>query len=383
MRATCPHIFLRTMKGRVLVAMSGGVDSSVAALLLKRAGYEVIGISMQLWDYSEKEDQPATQGSCCSPEDMADARRVAHTIGIPFYVLNMEEVFSKEVVDYFVKSYLRGETPNPCVKCNSEIKFNVLIKRAFELGAQYIATGHYARIRRDAQGRYHLLKGVDRGKDQSYFLFSLTQKTMAHVLFPVGELTKAEVRSMARQAGLKVSEKAESQEICFVEDRNYRNLLAEYAPQERGRIVDTEGNLLGYHTGLFRYTIGQRRGLNIRNGMGPYYVVSMDREKNELIVGKEDELLSEGLYAREINWIMEPPHTPIRVEARIRYRHSPVSAIVTPHARDSALVRFSTPQRAVTPGQAVVFYRGDEVIGGGWIERAVKEFEQDAKELCN
>ncbi len=369
---------------RVIVAMSGGVDSSVAALLLKRAGHEVIGISMQLWDYSEKEDLPATRGSCCSLEDIWDARRVAETIGIPFYVLNMEKVFSKEVVDYCVKSYLTGETPNPCVKCNSEIKFNILLRKAFELGAEYVATGHYARIVKDASGRYHLLSGVDRTKDQSYFLFSLTQNTMAHVLFPLGELTKTEVRKIAKEAGLKVSEKGESQEICFVEDGNYRNLLAERAGTREGRIVDTSGTLLGHHTGLFGYTIGQRRGLNIKDGKGPYYVVSMDTERNELIVGRKEELLSCGLYARELNWIKEPPAAPLTVEARIRYRHSPVDAIVTPRTDGGAVVRFLSPQGAVTPGQAVVFYRDEEVLGGGWIERAIRESdEKDAEELCN
>ncbi len=361
---------------RVLVAMSGGVDSSVAALLLKRAGYEVIGISMQLWDYSEKLDLPETGGSCCSLEDIADARRVAETIGIPHYVLNMEKVFSKEVVEYFVKSYLTGETPNPCVKCNSEIKFNVLIKRALELDATYVATGHYARIIKDAQGRYRLLKGVDSTKDQSYFLFSLTQKTMAHILFPLGELTKREVRSIAKEAGLRVSEKEESQEICFIEDGNYRNLLKERTALKEGPIVDTKGNLLGSHTGLFGYTIGQRRGLNIKNGMGPYYVVALDTEKNELVVGTKEELFSEGLLAREVNWITAPPEAPIEAKVRIRYRHNPVDATVIPQG-EQAVVRFSIPQRAVTPGQAVVFYKDDEVLGGGWIERAIKEFDRE------
>ncbi len=364
-------------KTRVIVAMSGGVDSSVAALLLKRAGHEVIGISMQLWDYSEKEDhQPATRGSCCSLEDIWDARRVAQTIGIPFYVLNMEKVFSKEVVDYFVKSYLAGETPNPCVKCNSEIKFNILLRKAFEIDAEYVATGHYARIVKDASGRYHLLKGVDSTKDQSYFLFSLTQKTMAHVLFPLGELTKTEVRRIAKEAGLRVSEKGESQEICFIEDGNYRNLLTERTGTKEGRIVDTSGNVLGHHTGIFGYTIGQRRGLNIKDGRGPYYVVSMDTERNELIVGRKEELLSRGLCARELNWMIEPPQTALTVKARIRYRHSPVDAIVTPRTDGGALVRFLNPQRAVTPGQVVVFYGDKEVLGGGWIERAIKESDE-------
>ena len=298
---------------------------------------------------------------------------MAYSIGIPFYVLNMEEVFKKEVVDYFRRSYLAGQTPNPCVKCNSEIKFKFLLRRAFELGATKVATGHYARIVKDRKGIYHLLRGIDRDKDQSYFLFNLTQQTMAHILFPLGGLTKPQVRAIAQQAGLKVSQKEDSQEICFVEEGDYRRLFAPAGTDHAGRIVDTKGRTLGHHRGLFGYTIGQRKGLGIKDGRGPYYVVALDTERNELVVGTKDELMSEGLEAEYVSWTVTAPSGAITAEVRIRYRHSPVAATIEPKGADRLLVRFSSPQRAVTPGQAVVFYKADEVLGGGWIKRAIKE----------
>lgn len=359
---------------RVVVAMSGGVDSSVAAALLKERGFEVIGIFMQLWDHSEKEEAAgASAGSCCSLEDIHDARRVADTLDIPFYVANFEEPFSREVVDYFVESYTMGETPNPCVKCNQVLKFEVLLKRALELGAACLATGHYAIIRNDGPGGPRLLKGVDPEKDQSYFLFTMTPKQLEHVVFPLGELTKKEVRAHAKRFGLRTAEKKESQEICFVDGEGYSEFVRARAGQTEGEIIDRYGNVLGSHAGLFGYTVGQRKGLNIGGAGGPRYVLGMDMAANRLIVGPEEELFSGGLEAREFNWIGEAPGEGEggRVTAKIRYRHPGVASEVTLTDDGRVRVKFSTPQKAVTPGQAVVLYRDDVVLGGGWIEKAL------------
>lgn len=371
--------FKNNNRGRVVVAMSGGVDSSVALARLASEGYECVGVSMQLWDYSTRDDgSGATAGSCCSLDDINDARRVADSLGIPFYVVNVEDDFKREVVEYFVRSYLDGETPNPCVKCNDVLKFEVLLRKALTLEADYLATGHYARIGRGGE-HLSLMKGVDRTKDQSYFLFTMNQEQLGRVLFPVGEMTKKEVREYARTLGLKTSDKKESQEICFVEEPGYAEFLSSrgYVRPSDGEIVDSMGRALGIHTGTFNYTIGQRKGLGLSGG--PFYVVDIDPSRNRIVVGSKEELLSTGLVAREVNWIN--PEAKERaacergldgVTVKIRYRHSGVGATVALTEGGCVEVEFERPQEAVTPGQAVVFYDGEEVLGGGWIVRAVR-----------
>jgi tRNA-specific 2-thiouridylase len=353
---------------RVVVAMSGGVDSSVAASLLAEAGHEVIGLSMQLYDQRES---PEAFGSCCSLDDLQDARRVARAIGIPHYLVNFESEFRRTVVRNFVDEYAAGRTPIPCVHCNADLKFATLVERAAGLDAALVATGHYARVAYDEERRqYVLLRGADADKDQSYFLFSLTQDQLAHAVFPVGTLTKPEVRARAARLGLAVADKPDSHEICFVPDGDAAGFvdreLADARPQP-GAIVDSGGRVLGRHAGLHRYTVGQRKGLGLAAGV-PLYVLKIAPATGEITVGPRTELGRSDLRATGVNWIAGmPPGAPRRVTARIRHRHRDAPATLSPDGASEATLRFDEPQLAVAPGQAVVFYDGDEVVGGGWI----------------
>jgi tRNA-specific 2-thiouridylase len=361
----------------IAVAMSGGVDSSTVAALLARQGRSVIGLTMQLWN-QRRLPALAVEGSsgrCCSLDDVYDARRVAEQIGIPYYVLNFEREFEERVVKPFVDEYLAGRTPIPCTLCNNFIKFARFLEMADAVGAHQIATGHYARVRRDADsGRWQLLRGADASKDQTYFLFGLTQAQLARTLFPLADLTKTEVRALAREMGLSVAEKSDSQEICFVPNGDYAAFLSAYLEENRtpaapaaGEIVTTDGRRLGEHQGVHHFTVGQRRGLGIAAGE-PLYVISTDARSRRVLVGGNDELLRERLRVREVNWIaIEGLAAPVRAEVKIRNKHAAAPATLHP-AGEGVEVVFDNPQRAVTPGQAAVFYHGDLVLGGGWIE---------------
>jgi len=355
-----------TKKTRVVVAMSGGVDSSTAAMLLVEAGYDVVGLMIRMWSEPTPDGRP---NRCCSPQSVDDARRVARLLGIPFYLVDYEDEFKAAVVDYFVAEYARGRTPNPCLECNRQIRFGLLLQRAFDLGAEYLATGHYARIVVDGE-RYRLLKGVDTRKDQSYVLHVLGQEQLAHVLFPLGELTKPEVRDLARAHGLPVAEKAESQDICFLSGTDYRPFIEARASSglEPGPIFDEVGRLVGEHAGLARYTVGQRHGLGLATGM-PVYVTAIDARRNALIVGPAESLLRREVTVSNVNYISGTlPEGAFSCQVRLRYRAREAQALVTPLPERRALITFAEAQKPVSPGQAAVFYQGDEVIGGGLIE---------------
>lgn len=360
---------------KIFVAMSGGVDSSVAAYLLKKAGHDVAGLHMHLW-CEERQGKGAQRRQCCNADDVRDAERVCQHLGIPFYVMNFEREFKRRVVDYFCSEYARGRTPNPCMACNEYLKFGALFDRVEELGGEYLATGHYSRI--DAagdsrSGGLKLLRGIDPTKDQSYFLYMLGQKQLRRVLFPVGALTKREVRSIAGDAGLPVAGKADSVEVCFVADRNYRAFVAARATQTPGEVVDLRGNAVGSHQGLAGYTVGQRHGIATGGGV-KLYVVRLDATGNRLIVGPETALYGAALVARDVRWVSgSAPSGELRCQAQIRYRSLAAPAIVLPEEDERLIVRFEEPQRAIAPGQSVVFYDGDEVLGGGIIDSVIGE----------
>ena len=360
------------MSTRVLVAMSGGVDSSVAAAMLHEAGYDVVGVAMRL--APEPAHLSRRRATCCSHEDFEDARRVAERMDFPFFVVDLREDFAARVMDNFVSEYLAGRTPNPCVMCNREIKFDRLWKRAHAIGADFVATGHYARIDRDTAGRFHLLRAADESKDQSYFLFSLTQDELSRTLFPLGAMTKTEVRARARELGLANADKPESQEICFVPDGDYAGFV-ERAGRDRvraGKIIDSAGGTLAHHSGMHRFTVGQRRGLGIATG-APMYVREIRSDTGDVIVAPRDELSSAGLLAREVSLVdANSGSGQIEIEVKTRYRQRAIPATLRIASGRTAEVRFLARGPAVTPGQACVFYRGDEVIGGGFIERAME-----------
>ncbi|MBO9368694.1 MAG: tRNA 2-thiouridine(34) synthase MnmA [Chloroflexi bacterium] len=351
---------------RVVVAMSGGVDSSVAAALLREQGYDVVGMMLRLWSEPGKEDS----NRCCTPDSMALARRVAARLGIPFYVIDAREIFRQTVVEYFLEGYRRGQTPNPCLLCNRQIRWDFLLRHALAIGAEAMATGHYARLRRTEDGRYELLRAVDRTKDQSYVLYVLTQEKLSRALFPIGEYTKEQVRALASRFGLPTASRPDSQDLCFLAGEDYRAFLRRNAPEmlQPGPILDTQGRKIGVHQGLAAYTIGQRKGLGIAAPY-PLYVIAKDVSANALIVGRAEELGQRSLRVGQINWTCgRVPEAPFQAEVKIRYTAREVPGWVEPQGEDRAEVRFEMALRDVTPGQAAVFYQGDVLIGGGIIE---------------
>jgi len=363
----------------IAVAMSGGVDSSTVAAMLRAEGHQVIGLTMQLWNQRRlagHTGMPETvQGRCCSLDDVYDARRVAETLGIPYYVVNHEDRFERDVVRPFVEEYLSGRTPIPCSLCNNHLKFDQLLIVAQQIGADALATGHYARVKFDqACGRWLLKRPADRSKDQTYFLFGLTQEQLSRTLFPLGEMTKPEVRDLARHHGLALAEKPDSQEICFVPGGDYKNFLDAYLaeqgdalPDTAGELVTSDGSVIGEHHGIHHFTVGQRKGLGVATG-SPLYVIQIKGDTRQVIVGNQEDLYSKTMRVRKINLIsVGELREPTRVQVKIRHRHEPASAQIEASGRDEMMITFDQPQRAITPGQAAVFYDGDVVVGGGWI----------------
>jgi tRNA-specific 2-thiouridylase len=365
----------------IAVAMSGGVDSSAVAAMLRAEGRNVIGLTMQLWNQRRlagHEGMPeSVQGRCCSIDDVYDARRVAETLGIPYYVVNHEARFERDVVRPFVEEYLAGRTPIPCSLCNNHLKFDELLIVARQIGADQIATGHYAQVVFDEQlQRWQLRRPADKSKDQTYFLFGLTQEQLSRTLFPLGGMTKPEVREVARKYGLVIAEKPDSQEICFVPGGDYKRFLEAYLKEQgnspteiaAGEMVTTDGKVIGEHSGVHNFTVGQRKGLGVATG-SPLYVIQINNYTREVVVGKDEELYSRTLLARRVNLIStEGLREPVRVAVKIRHRHQPAPAVIESAGPDEIRVTFDDPQRAISPGQAAVFYDGDIVVGGGWIE---------------
>lgn len=356
------------MKEKVVIGMSGGVDSSVAAYLLKEQGYDVLGITMEVIPRNEEFEE--REGGCCSLSAVNDATRVAAKLDIPYYVLNFKDVFQSKVINYFIDEYLAGKTPNPCIACNKYIKFDEFLKKAELLGAKYIATGHYAIIEKDENtGRYLLKRSKDDKKDQTYVLYNMTQYQLEHTLMPLGGFTKDKVREIAAEIGLSVANKKDSEEICFVPDNDYAKFIKERQPEKikPGYFVDVEGNRLGKHKGIVHYTIGQRKGLGLSLGR-PVYVIDIIPEKNLVVIGEEGEIFKDTLYAEDVNLIpFEKLEGEMKVTAKIRYSAKEANATIKPH-KNGVLVKFETPQRAITKGQSVVFYDGDIVVGGGIIK---------------
>lgn len=357
-------------KKKIVVAMSGGVDSTTVAAMLKRQGHEVIGITMQLLEYTDAE------GGCCGFDHVVDARRTSEELGIPHYVVNFTDEFKDYVLKDYVSQYESGKTPIPCIPCNQFVKFDFLLKRALELGADYLATGHYARIEEE-NGVYTLKKAIDETKDQTYFLYTLGQKELSKLMFPLGDRTKLEVRELAREFNLRPADKPDSTGVCFAPTGNYRDYLKARSEfkESQGEIVDTDGEVLGTHKGVFSYTVGQRRGLGIATGK-PMYVARIEPTQNRVVVGDDNILYRDKLLAQKITWVDNTLNNNVlddklKVKAKVRYRHPASDAIVIMKSDTDAIVEFTDRQRAITPGQAVVFYSDEKVLGGGWIERVI------------